>query len=178
MRGKVYARVSTEDQHVKQQAAYAKDFFIRQGHEIVQVVRDEESGRKPLTERKAFKKLLDESLLDDTEFIGVQNLERLTRNWDDVTFIEKYFRENWAKIKLLSTAEEVDLTKAMGRYVFRNRMAMACWMPEDMREKSIIGIVRAKKEGKYKGGKKGRTWAKKEEKNTFFEDWDKAIKEI
>ena len=160
MKGKIYARVSTEDQHVKQQAAYTKNFYERQGHEIVEVVRDEESGRKPLTDRKAFKNLLDESRSDGTQFIGVQNLERLTRNWDDVTFIEKYFRENWCQIKLFSTVESVDLTNAMGRYVFRNRMAMCCWMPEDTREKSLIGIARAKKEGKYKGGKKGRKWAK------------------
>lgn len=155
MRGKVYARVSTEDQHVNQMAEYTKNFYLRQEHEIIQVVKDEESGRLPLTERKDFKRLLEESLLDGTEFIAVQNLERLTRNWDDVTFIEKYFRENWDKIKLLSTADAVDLTNASGRMLFRVRMAVSCFMPEDMREKQIVGIARAKAEGKYKGRLKG-----------------------
>jgi DNA invertase Pin-like site-specific DNA recombinase len=31
-------------------------------------------------------------------------------------------------------------------------------MPEDMKEKQKIGIARAKKQGKYKGGKSGRHW--------------------
>jgi DNA invertase Pin-like site-specific DNA recombinase len=158
LKGKVYARVSTEDQHVRQQAAYTKDFYEKQGYTVLSVVMDEESGRTPLIDRKKFKRLLDESLNDDTEFIAVQNLERLTRNWDDVVFIERYFRDNWDKIKLLATSEPVDLKSAMGRYMFRNRMAMCCWMPEDMREKSQVGIARAKKEGKYRGGKKGRKW--------------------
>ena len=42
--------------------------------------------------------------------------------------------------------------------MFRIKMAVGCYMPEDMREKQIIGIERAKLEGKYKGGSKGRTW--------------------
>lgn len=154
MQGKIYARVSTEDQHVNQMADYTLEFYKRQGHIINKVVKDKESGRLPLIERKKFKKLLDESLLDGTEFIGIQNLERLTRNWDDVVYIEKYFREN-PKIKLLSTADAVDLSNASGRLLFRVRMAVSCFMPEDMREKQIVGIERAKKEGKYKGRKEG-----------------------
>ena len=42
--------------------------------------------------------------------------------------------------------------------MFRIKMAIGCYMPEDMREKQKIGIARAKAEGKYKGGKKGRSW--------------------
>lgn len=159
MKGKIYARVSTEDQHVRQQAAYTRAYYEKQGHEITQIIMDEESGRLPLLERKRFTSLLESSLIDGTDFIAVQNLERLTRNWDDVTYIERYFRDNsW--IKLLSTADAIDLTNASGRMLFRIRMAVSCFMPEDMREKSQVGIARAKKEGKYKGGKKGRKWAK------------------
>ncbi|MBE3087121.1 MAG: recombinase family protein [Bacteroidetes bacterium] len=160
MRGKVYARVSTEDQHVNQMAEYTKNFYLKLGHEITRVIKDEESGTLPLTERKKFKRLLEESLLDGTEFIAVQNLERLTRNWDDVVFVERYFRENQGKINLFSTADAPDLSNASGRMLFRIRMAVSCFMPEDMREKQEVGIARAKAEGKYKGGKKGRKWCK------------------
>ena len=44
--------------------------------------------------------------------------------------------------------------------MFRIKMAVNCHMPEDMLEKQAIGIARAKKEGKYKGGKVGRKWKK------------------
>ena len=150
----IYARVSTDDQNVKQQAEYLKNWCKKQGYDINKLVMDEESGRLPLTERKKFLKLIKSETI--AEGLGIYNLDRLTRNWDDVTLIERHFRENWARYKLISTSDSIDLSNASGRLMFRLKMAVSCFMPEDMREKQIIGIERAKAEGKYKGGKKGR----------------------
>jgi DNA invertase Pin-like site-specific DNA recombinase len=156
MRVAVYCRVSTDDQNIKQQVEYLKSWCIREGHTIIKMVADEESGRLPLTERKQFKKLLDLAISDNTfDAIIIYNLDRLTRNWDDVTLIERYFRDNWEKVKLYSVSDPIDLSSASGRLMFRIRMATSCYMPEDMREKQKIGIARAKSEGKYKGRIKG-----------------------
>jgi len=152
----IYARVSTDDQNVIQQVNILTEWCARQSHDIVKVVADTESGRKPLTERKKFKALLIDS--GDWEAILVYNLDRLTRNWDDVTFIERFFRENWNRCQLISMQDTIDLSNASGRMMFRIKMAVACYMPEDMREKQIVGIQRAKQQGKYTGGKVGRTW--------------------
>ena len=122
-------------------------------------MKDEESGTLPLTERKHFLKLLEKSKHGLFDAIVIYNLDRLTRNWDDVTFIEKHFRDNWDKCMLISISDTIDLKNASGRMMFRIKMAVQCYMPEDMREKQTIGIERAKREGKYKGGKKGRSWA-------------------
>jgi DNA invertase Pin-like site-specific DNA recombinase len=158
MKVDIYCRVSTEDQNVKQQAEYLKKWCGREGHKINSIIVDKESGRLPLTDRKKFRKLLAKST---SQAIVIYNLDRLTRNWDDVTLIEKHFRDSWQKTKLISSSDPIDLSNASGRLMFRIRMATSCYMPEDMREKQKIGIERAKKEGKYKGGKKGRSWAKK-----------------
>lgn len=152
----LYCRVSTEDQNVKQQVEYCKKVFSK-SFNIIKVIKDQESGRLPLKDRKKFNQLLKNANCS----IGIYNLDRLTRNWDDVTLIEKYFRDNWDNIKLISTSDSIDLSNASGRMMFRIKMAVSCYMPEDMREKQIIGIQRAKKEGKYKGGSKGRKWKKK-----------------
>jgi len=96
--------------------------------------------------------------VNNKESLIVYNLDRLTRNWDDVTYIERIFRDNWEYTKLLSTCDTVDFSDASGRMMFRLKMAVSCFMPEDMKEKQVIGIDRAKREGKYKGGKKGRKW--------------------
>lgn len=152
----IYARVSTEDQNVKQQAEYLKEWCERQGHKINRLVMDEESGRKPLVERKKFLKLIKSDI--EADGLGIYNLDRLTRNWDDVTLIEAHFRQNWDRYKLISTSDTIDLSNASGRLMFRLKMAVSCYMPEDMREKQKIGIERAKAEGKYKGGAKGRSW--------------------
>jgi putative DNA-invertase from lambdoid prophage Rac len=150
MKVAIYCRVSTEDQNVKQQADYLIEWCNHNGHSISLKVLDEESGKLPLLERKKFKDLLNKSLsVDSFEAIIVYNIDRLTRNWDDVTYIEKHFRENWAKCKLVSTSDSIDLSNASGRAMFRVKMVFNCYMPEDMREKQIIGIERAKKEGKY-----------------------------
>jgi DNA invertase Pin-like site-specific DNA recombinase len=156
----IYCRVSTEDQNVQQQANFCREWFISNGYAVAKLIKDTESGRLPLTKRRRFRKLLNESLTGKFNFFGIYNLDRLTRNWDDVTLIEKHFRENWDKCQLISTSDPIDLSNASGRFMFRIRMATSCFMPEDMREKQRIGIERARKQGKYKGGKPGRTWAK------------------
>lgn len=158
MKVDLYARVSTEDQNVKQQMQHLKEWAKRNAYTVHKVVMDTESGTKPLIERKRFLRLLDESKKDGADGMGIVNLDRLTRNWGDVVFIEKFFRESWNRYKLLSIGDTIDLSNASGRFTFRVRMAMCCYMPEDMREKQRIGIERAKKEGKYKGGKPGRHW--------------------
>ncbi len=149
-----YARVSDTDQNVKQQSKHNRDWSKRMDLELVGAVLDKESGRKPLIERKAFRKLLNKALREKRGIL-VQDYDRLTRNWDDVTFIERHFRENWDVCKLVATNFTLDLSTPVGRYMFRSYMAQACFMPENMRERQKIGITRAQKEGKYQGRKAG-----------------------
>ena len=148
----VYARVSSIDQNVKQQSKYIREWAKKQGLRLVGSVLDKESGRTPLVSRSAFMPLLDRAVKQKAGII-VLSLDRLTRNWDDVTYIEAHFREFWDVSPLLVTNFQVDLSNAMGRFLFRVFMAQACFMPEDMMEKQVIGIARAKKENKYVYGR-------------------------
>lgn len=156
----IYARVSTEDQNVEQQAKLLREWCKNNHHEIVWTIKDKESGKLPLSKRQRFMKIITKeyAFLKDADAVLVYNLDRLTRNWDDVTMIEKFFRDNWDDLMLVSRSDEVNLFNAAGRMMFRIKMAVNCHMPEDMLEKQRVGIERAKKEGKYKGGAKGRTW--------------------
>jgi len=144
----IYARVSSMDQNVKQQSRFVREWAYKNDLKVEGAVLDKESGRTPLVNRKAFKRLLLRAVKDSCGII-VLSLDRLTRNWDDVTFIEKHFRDNWLVSPLLVTNFAVDLSNAMGRFLFRVFMAQACFMPEDMREKQVIGIDRKKREGGY-----------------------------
>jgi DNA invertase Pin-like site-specific DNA recombinase len=157
----IYARVSTDDQNVDQQLNFLKKWALKEGHTVVHTVKDTESGRLRLTERKRFLRLLEKSKTGVFDAIVVINLDRLTRNWEDVVFIERHFIDNWNVCRLISAGDTIDLSNASGRFMFRIKMAMNCYMPEDMIEKQKVGIERAKKEGKYLGGKKGRRWARK-----------------
>lgn len=158
----LYARVSTEDQNVKQQMDTLKKWAKKNDYKISKVIMDTESASKPLKERRRFLRLIEETKQGKIDGVGILNLDRLTRNWEDVVFIEKHFREMWSTCKLVSISDEINLKNANGRFMFRIKMAFCCFMPEDMREKQIIGIERAKRQGKYKGRKPG---AKNKEKN-------------
>ena len=124
----IYCRVSTQDQNVDQQVKHVQEWCAKQGYIVKDICKDKESGRKPLSERKRFN-----SLLDRADYsIVIYNLDRLTRNWDDVTFIEKFFRDNWKNTPLISTSDTIDLSNASGRMMFRIKMAVSCMMPEDI----------------------------------------------
>jgi DNA invertase Pin-like site-specific DNA recombinase len=150
----LYARVSTEDQNVDQQIKYLRKWAKQNDYIVQKIVKDVESGLTPLIDRKKFRRLLNQSK-ENKVSIAIYNLDRLTRNWEDVVFIEKWFRDNWKVCRLISTSDEINLSNANGRFMFRVRMAMCCYMPEDMREKQRIGIERARREGKYRGRKPG-----------------------
>ena len=152
MRVDCYARVSSQEQDVDQQMKYLFEYCKKNDYQISSAVYDKQSASVPLEQRKKFMQLLNNKKGDA---MLVFNLDRLTRNWDSVTFIEKHFRENWEKYKLISTKDDINLNSASGRAMFRMKMIMTCYMPEDMLEKQEIGIARAKAEGKFKGRKKG-----------------------
>jgi len=152
MKVAIYCRVSTTEQNVTQQVRYLREWCNDRDYTISRCVADTESGRLDLLDRKKFRHLLDNPGADA---ILVYKLDRLTRNWDDITLIEKYFRDNWDKCQLISAGEAVDLSNAAGRFNFRVLMALNCYMPEELVERQRLGIARAQKEGKYKGRPKG-----------------------
>jgi len=152
MRLDLYARVSTEDQNVLQQIHTLRQWALKNDHVIASEVQDKQSGKVDIKERKEFLNLL---MNPKGDAMLVLNLDRLTRQWDNVVFIEKQFRSTWDTYKLISTSDEINLSNASGRAMFRMKMIMNCYMPEDMLEKQKIGIARAKAEGKFKGRQKG-----------------------
>jgi len=172
MRVDLYARVSTEDQDVEQQILELRKWSVTRGHEIASETYDKQSGKIPLEERKQFIQLLNNP---KGEGLVVFNLDRLTRNWDSVTFIEKHFRDNWETYKLISTKDEINLETANGRLMFRIKLAINCNMPEDMLEKQKIGIARAKAEGKFKGRQKGAKGKAKQSKEDMLDITNREV---
>ena len=175
MRVDLYARVSTEDQDVEQQIKHLRKWAVSQGHQISNETYDKQSGKVPLEERTQFINLLNNPKGDA---LVVLNLDRLTRNWDSVTFIEEHFRNSWDKYKLISTTDQIDLSNANGRLMFRIQLAINCNMPELMLEKQKIGIARAKEEGKYKGRQKGAKGKAGSSKLVMFNTQDTEVKNI
>lgn len=152
MKVTLYVRISTADQDTQEKLKELRKWAVLNNHEIVKEIEDIESGTIPLKDRKKFREILNNPIGDA---IVVNKLDRITRNYDSVTLIEKYFRENWNKFKLIALDFPVDLETAVGRLMFRNMLTLACFEPEQMKERQKLGIARAKAEGKFKGRKKG-----------------------
>lgn len=152
MKVTLYARVSTKDQSVDDKMRELRKWAVHNEHRIVHEVWDTESGTIELKDRKKFLEILNNP---KGEALIVNKLDRITRNFDSVTLIEKYFRENWNTFKLIALDFPIDLESAVGRLMFRNMLTMACFEPEQMKERQKLGIARAKAEGKFKGRKKG-----------------------
>jgi len=151
--------------NVQQQIEYCKKYAQSRGWEVVWTIADKESGTLELEDRQQFKKLLYTikggkdsknryNFLDKCDAVLIYRLDRLTRNWDNVSVIEKAFIDS--KWNLFSSSDsEIDFKSAEGRFKFRLMMALAVREVEVMKERQKIGIARAKAEGKFQGRKKG-----------------------
>ena len=156
----LYARVSTKDQNVDDKMRELRRWAVNNEHRIVHEVWDKESATIDLKDRVKFNEILNNP---KGNALIVNKLDRITRNFDSVTYIEKYFRENWDTFKLIALDFPVNLDNAVGRLMFRNMMTLACFEPEQMKERQKLGIARARAEGKFKGRPKGSLNIKKEE---------------
>ncbi len=148
----LYARTSTKDQDVQMQMNLLRQWCVNNKHEIASETYDQESGTIDLKDRKKFRELLDNPKGDG---MLIFKLDRITRNFDSLTLIEKHFRDNWDNYKLICTDMPIDLENAVGRLMFRNLMVINCFEPEQMKERQKPAIAKAKAEGKFKGRPQG-----------------------
>jgi len=163
----IYCRVSKQDQHVDQQVDVCKEYAKRQGWEVVWTIKDKESGGKELQSRKQFSRIINTingtakesdryNFLDKCDAILVFKLDRLSRNWFDEHYIEKAFStSNKIGIDLLSTCEPIDFKTTNGKFMFRFHFLLACRERDELIYRTMVGVNRAKAEGKYKGRPKG-----------------------
>lgn len=149
----IYARISTntEFQNIKQQKDLCRRYCDREGYELLHIFSDKKSGT--VFERSGYKRMLKFLELNEEVTLVVQDVDRLTRDYYDGLQLEKFLIRN--KIMVKSLSEIVDLQNPYGRFNFRIKMAMNSLYIENLHEKIKVGVERAKKEGKYKGRKKG-----------------------
>ena len=153
----IYARVSTDKQNVNQQVELLKNYCDKNNYQFRSFVDVGESGR--ISDRPKWNKLISACENEKFKIILVQRTDRITRKlkyalkfWD---FITKH------QIKLISVYEGIfDSTDGDHYFNFMLRCLLSEKELVDFAYRRQIGIERAKKEGKYKGGKKGRSWKK------------------
>lgn len=152
MKVAIYCRVSTDDQDPKHQEDILKEFAIKNNHEIYKVYTDIISGIKD--SRPALNELLIDAFNKKFDAIIIWKLDRLGRSLQHLIRIINNFK-NW-KINLIVTSQMIDTTTSMGMLFFYFFGAIAEYEWELIRERTLLGLKRAKNVGKRGKDKKQR----------------------
>lgn len=138
-----YARVSTQEQNLEQQVELLKST----GFSFDRIF-SEKASAKNATEREQWQKLI--KSLKPNNHLVTQSIDRLGRCTRDVLDLVDKCKSDKIKIFVLDLGS-IDITSPTGQLVVTTLSAVAQMQREQMLEKQIIGIERAKAEGKYKG---------------------------
>ena len=149
----IYCRVSTDEQNIDQQRDMLVKYCKDKNYQFRSYSDNAMSGK--FSDRPAWQLLLKDCEKGEFDCILVVKVDRITRSLKYA--IEFYgWLQLHQNIKLISLYDNIDLENPDGYFTFM----LNCLLSEREllinRWRGRIGIERAKKEGKYLGGKKGR----------------------
>lgn len=147
MRVALYARVSMAlKQTPENQLIELNRWAASAGHEIKGVFVDEVSSKDTRPEKEKVLKMLRLGELDGVAFVC---LDRWGRTISELVFeIEEFSRTGKA---LISLKEGIDLTTSAGRLMANMLAAMANFERDRIRERTMMGLARARAQGKKLG---------------------------
>jgi putative DNA-invertase from lambdoid prophage Rac len=153
MKVALYARVSTDEQNIEQQRQLLIEYCNQKGYQFRTFKDEAMSGT--INDRPEWVNLLKECERKQFDALLVVKTDRITRSLKYAIWFYDWLMSQ-KPLKLISIYDSIDLDTPDGYFTFM----LNCLLSE--REliinkwRSRIGIERAKKEGKYKGGKVGR----------------------
>ena len=151
----IYCRVSTDEQNILQQRELLVKYCKEKNFYYRTFLDEGISGA--ISERKQWLSLIEGCVKGEFTHILVVKADRITRSLKYAIWFWEWLQVN-SSIKLVCLYDSIDLETPDGYFSFM----LNCLLSEREllinRWRSRIGIERAKKEGKYLGGKKGRTW--------------------
>lgn len=137
----IYARTSTTDQNVDQQAAY-----LQRTHADAKIIKEQASGKS--LDRPEFNKL--KSNLKSGDSVVVLSVSRLGRNTVEVLEFIECMKKREVNV-YVDDLGGLDVTSSTGKLVLTTLAAVAEMQRDEILDKQRIGIERAKSEGKYRG---------------------------
>lgn len=146
MKYAIYCRVSTQDQHNENQRIELEEYAKRMGHDY-EVFEEKESSRNTRPIKQALLQRLRQKEFDG---VLVTKLDRWARSISELILESKdlFIAKN---ISFLSLKDNIDLSTSSGRLVFHIFSAFAEFERDLIRDRTLSGLERAKKEGKQLG---------------------------
>lgn len=142
----IYIRVSTQEQHPENQRIALEEYAKRSSYEY-EIFEEKESTRKT---RPIKQELLRRLRMKEFDGVLVWKLDRWARSISELILEaqELFIGKN---VSFVSLKDNIDLSTSSGRLVFHIFSALAEFEREIIRERTLLGLERAKKEGKRLG---------------------------
>jgi DNA invertase Pin-like site-specific DNA recombinase len=142
----LYCRVSKRDQHPENQLLELEAYAKRMNYQY-EVFQEKESTRRT---RPIKEELLRRLRLKEFDGVLVWKLDRWARSISELILESQnlFIAKN---ISFISLRDNLDLSTSSGRLVFHIFSALAEFEREIIKERTILGLERAKKEGKQLG---------------------------
>lgn len=146
----IYCRVSTIDQNPENQRRVLVERAEREGWEY-QVFEETESTRRTRPVKEEVLSLVRKRTFDG---ILVWKLDRWSRSVSEAAMeFDEFVDKN---IAFISHQEGIDITSSMGRFAAHIISAFAQLERSIIRERTLLGLARAKAQGKTLGRPKGK----------------------
>lgn len=148
-RAVIYARVSTQEQNLDNQVHKLREYAKRQGYQWSLLV-EKESTRKT---RPVKNQVYQDLLRGEYEVLLIYKFDRWARSTRELITDFEILVERG--IKIFSYTEAIDLSSSMGKLQLTMLSAFAQFERDLIRERTLAGLERAKREGKKLGRPKG-----------------------
>ena len=144
----IYARVSTgrQEQSLDEQIRLLEEYCERNDYEVYNIYSETASGAKD--DRKEFNRLMDD-VVDGREklfsSVIVSKLDRFSRSLQSLINSIEILKDH--DVNFISTEDNIETTTPAGKLMFHIFGALAEFERSLIRERTQIGIARAKREG-------------------------------
>ena len=162
MKYAIYCRVSTRDQHPENQRIALVEYAERMNYQY-EVFEEKESTRNTRPTKAA---LLQRLRRQEFSGILVWQLSRWARSLSEIILEVKELIDK--NVAFISLKDNIDLSSASGRLTFHIFSAFCEFERDLIRERTMLGLDRARKEGKTLGRPKGRKDAKSRRKSGYY----------
>jgi len=155
-----YVRVSLEDEHPENQVIAIQEYCQRNNIELISIFQDVGvSGAHPALKRPGFKQMLSFCTVNDIRTIIMLDLTRLGRDLFDTIETMKFLLENNFNIifvknpEISFVGEDNEINRAVKKAILALLSAFAEVERAYIRERTKLGLQRARREGKHIGRK-------------------------
>ena len=149
----IYTRVSTLDQTIDNQLIELRDHCSKMGWEVVKEYSDEGlSGTLSRDKRPALNSLINDAYRIRFDSVVCWDISRIGRSMKELILFLSDMKDRG--IGICSVRQGFDTSTSMGEIMFQFVGILSSWEREMIRERTLAGLERAKREGKTLGRKK------------------------